>query len=54
VVILTSSEDELDRLKGYKNGCNSFVHKPVEFSEFAETVARLGLYWLTTNDPLEL
>ena len=49
VVILTSSDDERDRLKGYENGCNSFVRKPVDFSEFAETVARLGVYWLATN-----
>lgn len=49
VVILTSSDDERDRLKSYENGCNSFVHKPVDFAEFAETVARLGVYWLATN-----
>lgn len=51
VVILTSSDDERDRLKSYANGCNSFVRKPVEFAEFAETVARLGIYWLATNEP---
>jgi len=51
VVILTSSDDERDRLKSYENGCNSFVRKPVEFAEFAETVVRLGIYWLATNDP---
>ncbi|MBI5889908.1 MAG: response regulator [Nitrosomonadales bacterium] len=51
VVILTSSDDERDRLKSYENGCNSFVRKPVEFAEFAETVARLGIYWLATNEP---
>jgi len=51
VVILTSSDDERDRLKSYENGCNSFVRKPVDFAEFAETVARLGIYWLATNQP---
>lgn len=51
VVILTSSDDECDRLRGYASGCNSFVRKPVEFADFAETLARLGLYWLATNDP---
>ncbi|MGZ5008702.1 MAG: response regulator [Methylobacter sp.] len=51
VVILTSSDEEQDRLKSYKNGANSFVRKPVDFNEFAETVARLGLYWLATNEP---
>jgi CheY-like chemotaxis protein len=51
VVILTSSDEESDRLKSYENGCNSFVRKPVDFADFAETVARLGIYWLATNEP---
>lgn len=51
VVILTSSDEERDRLKSYENGANSFVRKPLDFTEFAETVARLGIYWLVTNEP---
>ncbi|WP_024873179.1 response regulator [Tolumonas lignilytica] len=51
IVILTSSDDERDRLKSYENGANSFVNKPLDFSEFAETVARLGIYWMLTNKP---
>lgn len=51
VVILTSSDEERDRLKSYEYRCNSFVRKPVDFAEFAETVARLGLYWMATNEP---
>lgn len=51
VVILTSSDEERDRLQSYEFGCNSFVRKPVDFAEFAETVARLGVYWLATNQP---
>lgn len=51
VVILTSSDEQRDRLKGYELGCNSFIRKPIDFAEFAETVSRLGVYWLATNDP---
>jgi CheY-like chemotaxis protein len=51
VVVLTSSDEERDRITSYQHRCNSFVRKPLEFSEFAETVARLGLYWLATNQP---
>lgn len=51
VVILTSSDEERDRLQSYENGANSFVRKPLDFAEFAETVARLGVYWLATNEP---
>ena len=51
VVMLTSSDEEQDRLKSYERRANSFVRKPVDFAEFAETVARLGVYWLATNEP---
>lgn len=51
VVILTSSDEEQDRLSSYEYHANSFVRKPVDFAEFAETVARLGVYWLATNEP---
>lgn len=51
VVILTSSDEERDRLASYKDGANSFVCKPLDFNEFAETVARLGIYWLAINKP---
>lgn len=53
VVMLTSSDEERDRLKCYENGANSFVRKPLDFTEFAETVARLGIYWLATNEPVK-
>jgi len=53
VVILTSSDEDADRLASYENGANSFVRKPLAFGEFAETVARLGVYWLATNEPLQ-
>jgi len=49
VVILTSSDEERDRLASYDGGANSFVRKPLDFAEFAVTVARLGIYWLAVN-----
>ena len=51
VVILTSSDEERDRVASYEDGANSFVRKPLDFTEFAETVARLGIYWLAVNKP---
>lgn len=51
VVMLTSSDEPRDRARSYALGCNSFVQKPVEFAAHADTLARLGMYWLTTNVP---
>ena len=51
IVILTSSDEEQDRLQSYLKGANSFVRKPVDFAEFAETVASLGVYWMAINEP---
>jgi CheY-like chemotaxis protein len=52
IVMLTSSDEQRDRLRSYESGCNSFVRKPVEFSELAQTVAQLGIYWVATNQPV--
>ncbi|HEX3594641.1 MAG TPA: response regulator [Polyangiaceae bacterium] len=51
VVILTSSDEEQDRLAGYTTGASSYVRKPVDFGEFTEAVRQLGLYWLVLSEP---
>jgi two-component system, response regulator len=51
IVILTSSDEDQDRAEGYNLGANSYVRKPVEFTEFANAVRQLGAYWLLLNEP---
>jgi len=50
VVILTSSLEDADRIKGYSLGANSYVRKPVDFVQFIDAVRQLGLYWLVLNE----
>jgi CheY-like chemotaxis protein len=49
LVILTSSKEERDIVKGYSLGANSFLQKPVDFDQFRSTVKQVGLYWLVVN-----
>jgi two-component system, response regulator len=50
VVILTSSKEDEDLLRGYSLGANSYVRKPVDFAQFTDAVKTLGLYWLLLNE----
>jgi two-component system, response regulator len=50
VVILTSSDEDSDKLAGYGLGANSYVRKPVDFRQFSEAVNRLGQYWMLVNE----
>jgi two-component system response regulator len=49
VVILTSSNEDQDRIDRYDLGANSYVRKPVDFDQFVAAAAQLGLYWLVVN-----
>ncbi len=50
VVILTSSKEDTDLMKGYQFGANAYVRKPVDFVEFSQAVKNIGLFWLLVNE----
>jgi CheY-like chemotaxis protein len=51
VVILTSSREENDLVRGYELGANGYVVKPVDFEAFISTVTQLGVFWALVNEP---
>ncbi|OEF95622.1 response regulator [Desulfuribacillus alkaliarsenatis] len=49
IVILSSSKEDADITRSYQLGANSYVNKPIDFSDFTSTVKSLGAYWLNIN-----
>jgi len=50
VVVLTSSGEERDIIDSYNLGANSYVRKPVRFSEFVDAVKQIGVFWALLNE----
>ncbi|MFT4045523.1 MAG: response regulator [Solimonas sp.] len=46
IVMLTTSEAETDMLRAYDLGANSYIFKPVSFSEFPPRMKQTGEYWI--------
>jgi two-component system response regulator len=51
VIVLTSSQDDEDRIRSYSLGASSYLRKPVRFAEFTVAVTALGVHWLLTSEP---
>ncbi len=51
IVVLTTSDEEKDRVQSYQLHANSFIRKPVDFNQFADAIRQIGLYWLVLNEP---
>lgn len=50
VVILTSSMEAQDLIQASSLGANSYIRKPVDFTQFKKAVQQLKLYWLALNE----
>ena len=51
IVMLTSSQQEADVIRSYELGVNAYVVKPVEFKQFVQAIAELGVFWAVVNEP---
>ncbi|HET7143969.1 MAG TPA: response regulator [Anaerolineales bacterium] len=51
VVILTTSQEEQDIAQSYDLRANSYIRKPVDFTQFVQAIQHMGLYWLVLNEP---
>lgn len=51
VVVLTTSDAELDRIEAYRHHVNSYLVKPIDFERFRQLVRDLSLYWSIWNRP---
>jgi hypothetical protein len=51
VVVLSASDDDADVENAYRLGANSYIVKPIDFSNFIEVAARIELYWCALNRP---
>ena len=49
VIILSSSNEPQDLIDSYMNGCNSYIRKPIHFTQLQEFVREISTYWLTIN-----
>lgn len=54
VIVLTTSDEHQDIINSYRLGCNSYVRKPVDFTQFLDAARQLGLYWLRLNETLPI
>lgn len=49
VVIISSSNEPQDLIDSYLNGCNSYIRKPIDFTQLQNFVKEISTYWLTVN-----
>ncbi len=50
IVVLTSSKVGIELIESYRLGVNSYVIKPADAGQFAETIGAIARYWLGINE----
>ena len=49
VVMMSTSQSRHDVMRSYRTGANSYVCKPVDFSEFTNSIRDICHYWFTRS-----
>jgi two-component system response regulator len=49
VVVMTTCDEDRDRIESYKLGVTSYIDKPIDFAQFVEVAETLGLYWAVVS-----
>jgi CheY-like chemotaxis protein len=53
VVVLTTSNQDRDRVEAYRLSVAGYLVKPVTFSDFSEMVVALNSYWTLSEMPMD-
>ena len=51
VIILTTTDDTHEVVKCYDLGCNVYVTKPVDYTQFSEAIRKIGLFLSVVTVP---
>lgn len=51
VIILTTSQEEIDRIDTFSLGVAGYMVKPVDYKQFVEVIKAIKLYWSLSELP---
>lgn len=51
VIVLTTTDDQIEIKRCYDLGCNVYITKPVDYEQFANAIRQLGLFFSVIQVP---
>ncbi|MBN2019473.1 MAG: response regulator [Sedimentisphaerales bacterium] len=54
VIVLTTSQQEQDKLESFKLSVAGYIVKPTDYKKFVEAVKTLDLYWTLSESPVNM
>lgn len=51
VIVLTTTDDQVEIKRCYELGCNVYITKPVDYEHFAHAIRQLGLFFAVIKVP---